>query len=272
MPRVYIPNINIHIFDKINNISAYWLGLFLSDGCLCSTTDERKVVSLSLTDKDVIDKFIEFSGFKNKVGERYLPYSKKTAYSVQVSNEYLYDKIHSYGCIERKSTLLGIPKIEEEHYFPFLCGYFDGDGSISHNTRINSWKVSIGFGSHSFWMWFNEILSKNNIIFSIEERQTKNHSFFITTMNGLSAKKFLSLIYDSVPEYLPMKRKKDKFLILQEEQELVPPRYQDWEIDIIKNNKKELAITLLNNDIRNLGWKRTKTALDKYYKVHNIQG
>lgn len=250
------PKLNINCFNKIGHVESYWLGYLFADGCICKTTKDRYIINLTSIDKEVIVKFHKFVCSKNKIQEK--DYNNKKVYAVSFSNKYLYYKLKEYGMKSRKTKILDAPNIDETYVFSFLCGYFDGDGSISISKNINSWRVSIGFASLKFYNWFNSILDSKNLIYSIENnRRTKlNKKFYISCLNGISGKKFLELCYENIPSELSLKRKQRKYKELCKVNNLSNPRFQKWEIDIIKRNGIESGILLINKDSRNYGWIR----------------
>ena len=128
--------INERCFDDINSISSYWLGYLFADGCVCNTTGNRHIISLTSIDRDMMEKYSSFLEHKGNIGSRKI--KNGLVYTLGIDNRYLYDKLNNYDMINRKTHILCPPNIKEEHYFSFLCGYFDGDGCISLNTNINS--------------------------------------------------------------------------------------------------------------------------------------
>ncbi len=257
-------NINKYFFDEINHISAYWLGMIFSDGCIHGREKEKKAISLSSSDKEIVEKFIKCTGYKNKIAQTLIKENNTLHYGVNFVNSYMYDKLIELGCEERKTHVLKPPNIKNEFLFSFLCGYFDGDGSISLNTNVNSWKASIGFGSYLFYKWFNTILNNRNIIHSIDEKALPaGKRFYVITMNGLSAKYFLSLCYKNIPEGLMLQRKYEKYKTLCSEK-LVNPKIQFWEIELVEKHGIIEGTKMINSDSRNYGWIRNNRSLERF--------
>lgn len=251
-------------FDIINHESAYWLGIMFSDGCICKTTGGRHILKLTSMDKDTIEKFSIFLKTDNKKQITISKINKNIYYSISISNEYIFNRLNELGCVIRKTKILMKPKIANKYIFSFLCGYFDGDGSISLNKNINSWKVSMGFASENFYLWIKSILDSKNIIYSIEEKTTKtNTPFFVVCMNGISAKYFLGLCYENLNKKIFMKRKFEKYDEMRREN-FANPKITAWEMDIINKNSPEIAKIKIETDKRNYGWKRNiRTIRDK---------
>lgn len=257
--------INEHCFDVINHISAYWLGYLFADGCICATTGNRHIISISSIDEEIIKKYSNFIKFSGKIRKSII--NNKGNYGISIDNISLYKKLKEYGMVDKKTAILNAPKINEKYYLSFLCGYFDGDGCISFNHSINSWKACLGFGSYDFYCWVQEILIKNNIIFSTEKnRKTKTEkSFYIVCMNGISGKYFLELCYKELPKEIPLSRKMEKYNQLCAITQLSNPRFQEWEFMLLEKYGIEKGIEEINKDIRNYGWIRSVESAKKIY-------
>jgi hypothetical protein len=263
------PNIDVHCFDIIDHISAYWIGYLFSDGCLYKDKN-RNIISLLSIDEEVIKKFSIFLNYT--IDYRTSKKNDKGLYSLAISNKYLYNKLEEYGLSNKKTFNLKIPNINSQYIFSFLLGYFDGDGSISYHTKINSWTASIGFASLNFYNWFNSILEDNNIIYNTEKNRKTNTEkpFYITSMNGISAQRFLKLCYENVPLHIPLERKLVKAKQLFSIQKFAPPRFQNWEIDAIETMGIDKGILFINEDNRNYGWKRGKESTARVLKRKGI--
>jgi hypothetical protein len=53
------------------------------------------------------------------------------------------DDLTDKGVPPKKSLILKPPKIEKKYYLPYICGYFDGDGSINKTSQYNNYSLSI---------------------------------------------------------------------------------------------------------------------------------
>lgn len=250
----------IDCFEKVDNSeTAYWLGMYFSDGCVCQS-GRRKLITLCSQDLEILQKLHKFFGLGDNIYSRIQ--NEKHVYSLQLCNSRLFDSLVALGCVPRKSNVIEAPKIASEFFDAFLMGVFDGDGCISRNSSINSWKASIGTGSEVFCDWLASILEKKDLSFSIEHKTIRDKSFYVISLCGVYAKVFLAKLYDSVNADLPLGRKKDRYDLLCQ-QKLKAPNYLGWEIEIIKKYRDDLekCVLLLNNDIRNYGWIRSKDSL-----------
>lgn len=254
---------DIYAFDKIDEISAYWLGLYFSDGCICET-GRRKIISLGISDYDVIKKLAEFYQVSKKLITKRVLSKNKNFYTLQLCNSYLFDKLLSLGCYKNKSFILEKPNIDKKYYIPFLMGFYDGDGSLSVNKSINSWKCGIGSASKNIFDWIVSIIDSYGYSKSVEVRKIKNGNFYCVSMCGITAKAFLGDLYKSVPNFLPMKRKKKLYKQFCNVKLKSNPSFFNWEIDYINLELNDTKCSeLINNDTRNYGWIRKPCNITK---------
>jgi len=248
----------IDAFDDIDNISAYWLGFYFSDGCLCNSGGKHSVI-LSSVDKEVIVKLKSFYEMTDgKMLTSIIPESGKKYYTLGLHNKVLFDRLVELGCYENKSLILDPPKIDSKYTAAFLLGVIDGDGSISRNKTTNQWKVSIGTGSKVFADWIYSEINKRNLLPSFETRKKKNN-FYTVTLFGNSGKIFLDELYSSVPKELPLTRKYQSYLSMGSIVSGRGPDFQDWEVEILLSNKDNLKLvkTMIESHPKNYGWARS---------------
>lgn len=137
---------------------AYLLGLFYSDGYVCSTNNNCGI-TLHNNDNELLLKLINlFPFFK-------LRNSHKSASKIECTNKQLkIDLLNNGVCILKSSTNkdnLLFPNISKELYSHFIRGYFDGDGSVYSQKLFN---IKIEIGGTSF-----------NLITSIIKHLYDNH-------------------------------------------------------------------------------------------------
>lgn len=119
---------NLDLIYNLTPDGAYILGLIWSDGSLSKNTitisqkgwEECPLVEISeiIFGKDTVKKTV-----KN--------------YVLSITEKELVDYIVSLGGIKRgkKSYMIEMPNISEDMIWPFLCGYFDGDGGFKYNYK-----------------------------------------------------------------------------------------------------------------------------------------
>ena len=123
--RIY--PINENYFDEIDtNSKAYFLGLLFADGC-----NTGKTISISLSNEEDA-KILEFFSKEIYQCNKPLKVNKtkyKLAYRFAITNKHMCNKLINYGMIPNKSLKLKYPNgLNDNLFFSFLLGYFDGDG------------------------------------------------------------------------------------------------------------------------------------------------
>ena len=134
-------------YDCIYNLDsygAYILGLLWSDGHISKGT-----ISIFQKDKDILLKI------SNKIYKKDFTKKRKTdneLYELEFNSTELVDFVLSLGGINigKKSDKISIPNISEELKWPFICGYFDGDGGFKYNHRYP--EISIASNSPKMLM------------------------------------------------------------------------------------------------------------------------
>lgn len=156
---------NLECFKQINAVSAYLLGAFMTDGCVYYSKDRpnRKVVTLTSKDKDWLDSINQLV-----CSNKPLLKHGDNCYRIMWNSTAIADWLIKHGCGERKSLTLQFPKIPECMLPYFLCGCWDGDGSLSFTKSGNkgrSFQRQANFtsGSFEFLKVMQAILSEKGI-------------------------------------------------------------------------------------------------------------
>ena len=122
---------------------AYVIGLIATDGCLSPTG--RHIVMVS-KDRDQLETFRKILGLEHiKIGSCRSGREDPTEYyRVQFGDVSFYKWLLGIGLTPNKSKTIGQLKIPDEHFFDFLRGCFDGDGSV-YSYWDPRWKSSYMF-------------------------------------------------------------------------------------------------------------------------------
>lgn len=226
---------NDYIFSNLTQEGAYWLGFIASDGYV---REDRNCVYFKNQRKDKeqlerLKSFISFEGpiidrisklkvdVKNKETdeineeEREYPVSEMTFYSKQIVKDlvYIYD-IRQGKTVKKTKVFTLIPN---EFKFSFICGYFDGDGSVGAYGVNKRLSISIcAYGNQildDFQKWF---LSNYNIycpVYTIHKKNTgKVKIYYEFRLNNIEAITCFAKLYTNKENQLPlMKRKLDIF-------------------------------------------------------------
>lgn len=135
--------INEAFFDHIGPEQAYIMGLIASDGYVIDHRNQGKVsrgqrywgIQLQEGDRDVLEQVRLAIGLENELA--YRPKRQETwqgSYTIQVRSNKMVDRLIELGIGPRKSLTLEIPpiiKANENLFWHFLRGLFDGDGCIT---------------------------------------------------------------------------------------------------------------------------------------------
>ena len=193
--------VNENYFETIDiPEKAYFLGLVFADGCVCGNH-----FSISLTEDDVSvlkklscslygwENLGYYSGYKTKTNG-----TTKSKYVVRVTSAKLISDLGKHGCVERKSLVLDPSNLNLplDLIFPFILGYWDGDGWISiHQTRKFhtlqfAWGVA---GTKVMLDWILAVMSKFT---SINHLPRKKENIFSLVINDMAIiKEIMDLLY-----------------------------------------------------------------------------
>jgi DNA invertase Pin-like site-specific DNA recombinase len=197
-----IYTINESYFDLIDTADkAYFLGFLYADGTNSST---RNCARLQLADYDisVLEKFNACLGSNRPL---YFRKSKKEnesdMYVLSINNKRISQQLYKLGVVDRKTLILEFPKwLDKTLYNHFIRGYFDGDGSMSHNFQIA--------GTESFLQTLQEILMKECILNKTKLTRVKN--IYVMSYGGRQQLiRIKNYLYQNATIYL--ERKKVKF-------------------------------------------------------------
>lgn len=116
-------------FERIDTPKkAYWLGFLYGDGYV-SKNERNLQLILAEEDESVIDDFCTDVGLDMSCKKYYGPYAsnKQRQVHIRICNKKFVSFLVALGCINKKSNVVRLPKID----FPdaFLLGLYDADGT-----------------------------------------------------------------------------------------------------------------------------------------------
>lgn len=199
--------LTLNYFENINSEDkAYWLGVIVSDGTI--QKDGYKT-SLTSKDKDLIVKFKKAikSTFPISKIDSFDKRTKKTytRFSIQVNSKEFTSYLIQHGVTNKKSYVCNFPVINQTFYLAFLRGLFDGDGSLTINSKDN---FRMSFTATKEILDFIQNFLKEK--FEIEPhpiyRTSEAMNVFRTHYFG-DTKKILSLLYQNSTENNRLNRK-----------------------------------------------------------------
>lgn len=125
------------VFDNVNEESAYWVGMLMSDGCVYVDKSGSYRITLSLKVDDIahIELFRDFLGSKNKIGiNRKIKHGKTFLYSrIIITSNKIAERLMKYGVKPRKSLTAKVVGLENDKNF--WRGMVDGDGWVKINKH-----------------------------------------------------------------------------------------------------------------------------------------
>ena len=205
-------NVNIRPRGKKFNIDTvknklntpefeYFLGILATDGSICNN-----IIALEFSEenKEILDHWNNFLGGNMNINihtnARGVDYYKIAFQDLEFSK-----MLESYGITAKKSYTLELSYIN----WNILLGIFDGDGSLSIDTRHGiSGKFRIASGSEIFLKQIQEFLKQNNIKSSIyKDSHSKCMSLTVGILQDIVS--IYNNIYKDSSYFL--KRKYDKF-------------------------------------------------------------
>jgi DNA-binding transcriptional regulator WhiA len=122
------------VFETLTEESAYWLGMFITDGCVHYPKRgglPKVMLELKESDKDHVQRFSDF------IKSSYPLYYNKTAkaWKVQVASQKLADVLAKWGIHPNKKTSQYSVHEGLKDNRHFWRGVIDGDGWISKGGR-----------------------------------------------------------------------------------------------------------------------------------------
>ncbi len=140
---------NINYFQQINsNIKAYFLGFITADGCITygnSKSNFRLTITIHEKDKIILNKLKEEIGCENKILTIYKKEYDHNHVRFSLQNKELIDSLNKYGIVPQKSLIMPniIQNIPKEYRPSFILGYFDGDGSMTTQSKYKRGYIQI---------------------------------------------------------------------------------------------------------------------------------
>lgn len=195
--------VKTNIFSDLScKETNYWLGLIATDGCL--TKLNTIVIDLQLQDRELLEKYIEFT--KSKVNLLTTThYTGVKSHRVAFSSLQNFQQLEEYGITRKKSMDL---RLTIPITFDLLRGIIDGDGSFSSLNKGARMQVSTA--SIDFANQIKDFLEYNGYHPTLTASKKKRINTMYT-VNLYRKEELFRLYFDLYKDAYPfMKRKKDK--------------------------------------------------------------
>jgi intein-encoded DNA endonuclease-like protein len=225
-------NINQDYFETIDTEEkAYWLGFLAADGTIRlrhGGAEKKKrgssiVLKLAVKDEHHVDKFQKIFGIESRISY-HRDYTKtrkgevsfSDACRVSINSNKLIDDIIDKGVTPRKSQTLDRPNIKDEYQNHFIRGYFDGNGTITFNTKdavkenhnvVKNFNIGFACFSDKFKEYLKEEIGKLNILLRDEP------PYSLSIKNMKDGVVFINYIYKDATVFLERKKEiSDRFI------------------------------------------------------------
>lgn len=188
---------------------AYAIGLLTTDGNLSS---DGRHINLISKDKEQLEHFLKCLGIKNKIGI-HMSGAGNRAWRAQFGDVQFSTFLLSIGLMPRKSKVLGEIAIPHAHFFDFLRGHFDGDGTF-YSYWDPRWRSSFMFytefmsASERHIKWLRAEIARRLYIKGHITKSRNNVVYQLKYAKGESLKLLPRLYYDSRVVCLRRKREK----------------------------------------------------------------
>lgn len=196
--------VNENFFNKLDEKSAYILGLIFTDGNIAWDTQKgyySMTITASEKDKNNLERIRNILE-----STKPLLYSPKTrSYRLIVNNKILCKKLMQLGVIPRKSLVVRFPDISRKHIRHFIRGVIDGDGNVRYVKRKRSsyFEITIFSGSKLFCKDLSQVI-KQEVGVEAHVRNVKKN-VYVLQYSCSRGKKLAQFVYSSATIFLPRK-------------------------------------------------------------------
>ena len=215
---------NQHYFDEIDTQNkAYILGLLYADG---NNNLNHNCITLSLQecDKEILDRIKTELEYEGKI--RFNPLQEKNInhknqYILAINDEYMSNKLNELGLVPAKSLVAEFPEyLNMSLIRHFIRGYFDGDGSVGFDDKLNRAHVSI-VGTYDVISNMKNILTSMRCPCSIAHpKQSKDNNTYCLTLCGNKCSiNFLDWIYEDAD--MKLQRKYNRYIEIKKKFHLI---------------------------------------------------
>lgn len=200
--------VKVNPFKLGDEKSEYFLGLLLTDGCISHSKKTNSVsISLSLKDKDMIEKFRDFACPRNKVSAVLQKKYNTYMFSTSVRSDLIAGWLEKQGNFHNKSYDCDIYVPLTPH---ILRGIFDGDGYWHSTNKGSTIQWGVCGKSLVFLQKIQDYLQSFDIKSFLRKRKNSNDSwiYYLEVQKTVDVLKIADLMYSEAHIYLT--RKYDK--------------------------------------------------------------
>ena len=201
-------NVNDNFFEIPNIMNCYWAGFIAADGCIHKRSKQCKLsIGLSSKDKQHLETFKNNINFSGPILESSIIRNDKIFYSstINITSQKISDDLYkNFNITPKKSLTLLPPNITDERLIDaFICGYIDGDGSISlYKNHIRNIQDSLSIsmlGTYEMITWiknrFTNILGKECGCISKKNKDNDKNTYSYTVGNSKNVREIFKHFY-----------------------------------------------------------------------------
>lgn len=196
------PRISDYFQNIDNSEKAYWLGVLMADGAIYKNS-----ISLSLKDKEHIEKFRNAIGAKNKITTIVDNRFTKICYMYQFSikDTQMVNDLSKYNIVQNKSYLNApFPDLNKEFIYDFIRGYFDGDGCIYWSSSGKKYILDF-CGQRNFLEELKTILDKDKL--SLCQNSISKQTYNLKICGKKDVFRILTKMYENSTQETRLDRK-----------------------------------------------------------------
>lgn len=201
-------NVNDDFFNNPNILNCYWAGFIAADGCIEGRSNNVLYIGLSSKDKHHLELFKTNICFTGLILNSVIKREEKTFYSSSIrftSSKITNDLNTNFNITPKKSLTLLPPNITDERLIDaFICGYIDGDGSISlYKNHIRNIQDSLSIsmlGTYEMLTWiknrFTSILGKECGCISKKDKDNDKNTYSYTVGTSKNVREIFKHFYN----------------------------------------------------------------------------
>ena len=196
--RTPIYTVNERFFDEWTSEMAYVLGFILTDGCVSGNT-----LSISQANKEPLESIRRMMTSKHPIRE--VESGGNKIHTLNIGRKALVQALAKRGITEKKSLIVGLPKVPSAYFADFLRGVIDGDGWVHPKGYV----ITITSGSEVFAKQLTERLKAEGFPFRTEH---DGYAYRIKLSGKDEIKRLESyLYYDPNAFYIAVKRARMRY-------------------------------------------------------------
>lgn len=202
IPKIKASNktylVNEEYFTVWSSGMSYILGFTFADGSI-RPKNRSRVLRLNNSDHDLLLKIRKLMDSNQPI---YVDKRTNTDFELSISRKKIVEDLELLGMTDNNSKTMKFPKVPDKYFFPFVRGYFDGDGHIEVTGKTGR-KIRISFasGSKSFLSTLKSKLENRGIQCSMRTLREghENESYQVSVLKR-GRKLFYHGLYSKDPK------------------------------------------------------------------------